>query len=162
MGSKNPSIWEKFERISKIIQLLALIAGTVAIAAIPFQIQQIRHEINQSTFDVLWQLDTKLREAKNSKIASAIWYKRPVITKRITEEDLDSYLTDLSTIDDVYERGLISIEDVDGWFADQVIYTLENAEVKKYIVNIRKINPDYYVSLEELYKKLKEYEKKAH
>lgn len=160
MSSKHLSGWEKFERISKIIQLIALIAGATAIVIIPFQIRQIKHEINKSAFDVLWQLDIKLREGKNHKIMSAIWYKRPVITKKISEDDLDSYLTDLSTISDVHDRGLISIEDVDSWFSDDILYTLENSEVKKYIANIQKINPDYYVALEELYKKLKAYQKK--
>ncbi len=158
--------WEKFERIARVIQLLILILGVASLIAIPYQIWQARLAANKVTFDVLWQLDTKLRERVNDKIYLAIEHKRPIITNKITEDDLDLYLSDLCSIEDAYTRNIISIDDVYEWFSDYIINTYENKEVKAYISKLRREDPDYYQSFDDLYNKVQQYikvmEKKKH
>ena len=151
--------WEKFERISKILQLVILIIGAGALFQIPYQIKQMRHEIGKSTFDVLWKLETRLREGNNDKIMLAIWHKKPVITQKITEDDLDLYLSDVTTISDVYDRRLITMDDVYEWFYYYVVDSYENPEVKKYIAKSRKEDPESYDGLDRLYKELKQFKR---
>jgi hypothetical protein len=153
--------WEKFERIAKVVQLAALVIGVASLVAIPYQIRQARLAAGKSTFDVLWQLDTRLRERTNTKIYLAIEHKRPVITKSITEDDLDVYLSDLSSIEDAYTRGIITIDDVYEWFADYIIDTYENKEIKEYISKWQRENPDYYEGFVELYNSVQQYLKEA-
>lgn len=69
------------------------------------------------------------------------------------------YLSDLATINDVYERGLISMDDVYEWFYDYVIDSYENTAVKAYIAKIRKEDPESYESLDGLYKELKRFKR---
>jgi hypothetical protein len=157
-GSDSPnSGWVKFERISKIIQLVSMIAGAAALVYIPIQIHLARNEIGKNTFEVLWKIDSRLSEGKNNKISTAISHHKPVITNKITEDDLDSYLGDLSSISDAKVRRLISMDDIYEWFYDDVINSYENPEIKDHIAKIRKDDPEYYHSLDELYKELKQY-----
>ncbi len=159
MVMKQLTGWEKFERVSIVVQLVILIVGLYALFQIPDQIRQARQAINKSTFDVLWQIDARLRERTNDRIALAIEHHRPVVTKKITEDDLDLYLSDLCSIQDACERGLISTDDAYEWFSDSIINAYENKEVKVYIAKLRKEDPDYYVSFDDLYNRVQRYAK---
>ncbi len=134
-----------------------MIAGIVTLVYIPYEIRLARNEIGKNTFEVLWKIDSRLDEDKNNKISFAIFHHKPVITNKITEDDLDAYLTDLTSINDAKRRGLISIDDIYEWFYDDVINSYENPEVKDHIAKIREDDPEYYDSLDELYKDLKQY-----
>ena len=89
----------------------------------------------------------------------AIWHKKPVITQKITEDDLDLYLSDVTTISDVYDRRLITMDDVYEWFYYYVVDSYENPEVKKYIAKSRKEDPESYDGLDRLYKELKQFKR---
>jgi uncharacterized membrane protein len=149
--------WERFERISKILQLIILIVGVTALLQIPYQIKQNRQAVDKNTFDILWKLDTRLREGLNAKIYLAIEHNRPVLTKKITTDDLDIYLADLSSIEDARERDLISDEDVYSWFWDNIVDTYENKEVKAYITTLQKEDSEYYKDFVNLYNRVQQY-----
>jgi hypothetical protein len=157
--TKQLTNWERFERIAKILQLVILIVGVAALFQIPSQIKQARQAIGKNSFDVLWQIDTRLRERPNAAIYIAIEHKRPIIGKKITEDDLDIYLSDLSSIEDAYTRGLISIDDIYEWFSDYIISTYENNEIKAYITKLQKEDSEYYVSFVDLYNRVQQYGK---
>ena len=157
IAMKQLTNWEKFERISKILQLVILVIGVGALFQIPYQIKQAQQAISKNTFDILWQLDTRLRERPNAKIYLAIEHKRPIITKNINEDDLDIYLSDLCSIEDACVRGIISNDDVYEWFSDYIIDTYENKEIKAYIVKLQKEDSDYYHSFVELYNRVQQY-----
>jgi len=149
--------WETFERISKTIQLLLLIIGVYALFTIPSQIEQARQQVSKNSFDILWQIDTRLRDNKNFKISSAIDHKRAILTKSITEDDLDMYLSDLCSIEDVCVRRIITNEDVYEWFSDYIIPAYENPEIRKYVTKLRKEDPDEFHSFDELYNRVQQY-----
>ncbi len=156
---KNWFTWQRFERFSKIAQLVILIVGVGAFIQIPIQIKQARQSMSKNAFDVLWQIDTRLRERLNDRIYLAIEHKRPVITKKITKDDLDIYLSDLTSIEDACTRGLITDDDAYDWFSDYIVPAYENKEIQEYIAELRKEDADYYVSFDELYKRVQRYAK---
>ncbi len=151
--------WDRFERISKILQLIVMIVGVTALFQIPYQIKQNRQAVDKNTFDILWKLDSRLREGLNANIYLAIEHNRPVIAKKITTDDLDIYLGDLSSIEDARERDLISDEDVYSWFWDNIVDTYENKEVKAYITALQKEDSEYYKDFVNLYNRVQQYSK---
>lgn len=153
--------WKKFERISKVLQLVVLIGGVIggvfSLVSIQSQIKQARLENNKNSFNKLWQLDARLREGKNRMIFLAIDHNKKIISKKITDDDLDLYLDDLCSIEEVYRDRLISMDDIYAWFADNIIETYENKEVKAYIANAKKEEPDCYDDFIDLYTNIQRY-----
>ena len=156
---KQLTTWERFERFSKILQLVILIAGVAALFQIPSQMKQTRQAMDKNTFDILWQIDTRLRERLNDHIYLTIQHKRPIFTKKITEDDMDIFLGDLTSIEDACTRGLISDGDVYEWFSDYIVNTYENKEIQAYIAKLRKEDSAYYKSFDDLYNRVQQYAK---
>jgi len=143
------SKWQIFERVSKIIQVIVLIAGTFSLVGIYHEIKHARREADKTSLDFLWKIDLKLNEGKNKIIRSAIIKNKPIVNKKITNDDLNSYINDLFKIPDAYERKLIDLADVWAWFHDDIVFAHDNAEIKARIGE-----PDHFSDFDELYKKM--------
>ena len=144
--------WEKFLKFAKIVEVLAIIVGASAIVALPFQIRDLKNSYNKNHFDVLWQLESRLREIKNNEIFYNIYHGKTIYTNDVTEDDLDLYLIDLESIEDAYQKGLITLDEAYEWFDFYITETANNTEVREYIIKNRKDCPDCYAGLDELAK----------
>ena len=89
-------------------------------------------------------------DPRNVGIIEAIENKKPILksaTGDFSTAQLDKYLGDLQTIDDVYQEGLLTEEELCGSFSVYIQETEANQEVKDYL----KANAKYFSGLPHLF-----------
>ena len=91
-------------------------------------------------------------DPRNVGIIEAIENKKPILKSatgdgQFSNAQLDKYLGDLQTIDDVYQEGLLTEEELCGSFSVYIQETEANQEVKDYL----KANAKYFSGLPHLF-----------
>jgi hypothetical protein len=87
-------------------------------------------------------LNGEFFKSSNTGIISAIENNQPILTEnggKYTDAQLDNYLGDFDTIDQVYSEGLLTQDQLCSSFSYYVASTSENKEVQKYMI----ANPDF-------------------
>jgi hypothetical protein len=84
-------------------------------------------------------LTTRFFNPTNTDIIDAIENWRPILTPRgkFTEAQLDNYLADFDTIDEVYEEGLLTVPQL-CMFSYYITLTATNKEISDYIAKVRR------------------------
>jgi hypothetical protein len=117
-------------------------------------------EIVKRTFDICWQLESRLREEKNRRIYLSLVHKKPIVAGDITEDDLDLFLDDLLSVNDALDRGLIHDEEIGECFSDYINLACKNEEIKAYIDRVRREDREYFYYFEDMCKRTKSAEGK--
>jgi hypothetical protein len=85
-------------------------------------------------------LTTRFFNPANTAIIDAIENWKPILAPKgkFTEADLDNYLADFDTIDEVYEESLLSETQL-CMFSYYIALTATNKEISKYIAKVRQL-----------------------
>jgi hypothetical protein len=85
-------------------------------------------------------LTIRFFDPANTEIIDAVENWRPILTPkgRFTEAQLDNYLSDFDTINEVYQEGLLSEEQL-CMFSYYVNITAANKEIRAYIARVRRL-----------------------
>lgn len=143
--------WEIVSRILQIVEVIAIVIASFVVFQIPSQINEWNLSQGNRSTDLLLRLEDRLREGNNRKVISAIENYKPILLENkgvLTKQDLDYYIGDLMSIRDTYEKGLIDCDSAYEWFSNYFDETLENVEVKKYIVDMRKNDENIFRGIE--------------
>jgi hypothetical protein len=162
MKLKNILHWAYVEHALRIIEVCAIVVAVSVILQIPHQIKEWENVQSERCFNVLLQLDAKLKSGKSRQIYNTIKKNKPLLTEnngKFSTEDLELYLDHITNIVEAEDRKLIKLEDIYNWFEDYFIRTHNNKEIRKYLSDIRKDSPDSYEGLEETVNELIEYKK---
>lgn len=144
--------WERFSKFLQIIQTFSVVIALIVVIQIPGQINEWKsNQTNRST-DLLLRLEDRLRENNNEKIISAIEKNKPILIENkgvLSRQDLDYFLNDLLSINDIYNKELIDCNSIYMWFSDYLDQTIKNKEVINYIFEKRKTDENSFRGLEE-------------
>ncbi len=155
MNYKKWSFWEKFLRI---IEVIAVVGASYVVAfQIPRQIKEWQGAQTVRALDQLSKLDEKLKQRTNREIFDAIQRNQPILKEnngKFEAEELDDYLDVLGSIEEAYERNIISKDLAYNWFSDYSEKSLKNKEIIAYLNSLRAENPDYYSGIEQFVEKI--------
>jgi len=156
--------WKYFDRILKIIEVSAVLLASIftylTVKQIPVQIKEWQNSQDSRAMSLLLKMDDKLQQGIDYKISLAINKNNPLLIKnhgKFTEDDLDVYLGDLSSVSDMYQKKLISMDDLYKWFSDYIIKSYENKEIQEYLGKIRTEDESYFKDIDTAYKDIKKY-----
>ncbi len=154
--------WKYIERFLRCTEAVSVAVAAIIIIQIPGQINEWKNIQGERSLNILLHLDAKLKSGKNRQIHITIKRNKPLLIKnggKFSNEDLDLYLDDITSIIDAADRDLITQDDIYNWFEDYFIGIDNNKEIKKYLSDIRKAVRDSYSGLEETIKELIEYKR---
>lgn len=143
--------WKNFNRIVTSTQFLILLFGIIFTI---FQIQDIRNNQLNRKNDLSIQYYDKLNTSVNRQIGLTIEYKKSILNSnkgKFTEDQLDDYLGVLHDIGRGLGAGLLDEDTTCSSFSDLSTYTSENNEIQKYLQEIRKNTPTYFLGVDSLY-----------
>lgn len=152
--------WECVEKALRVIEVIAIVSAACIIFNIPGQIKEWENSQGNRSLDLLLKLEDKMGDGNNEKIFNYIDNNKPILIQNkgtLTEDDMDYYLSNLTSIAWAYENNLISSDDLYTWFSEYLIKTCENKEVQTYLLKIRKIDPAYYMGIDSAYSDVKQY-----
>ena len=103
--------------------------------------------------DFILRFDERLTREPFQKIRSAIENGKPILKAhggKFSEDDLEGYLDILDSLNDVYSKGVISKDLFYNSYSYDIENAYDNSEVKAYLKDIRKEDPDFYSGFEKL------------
>ena len=143
--------WPYFERLLRVIEVVAVILASCVVFQIPGQISEWRNSQENRSMDLLLRLESKLDSGTNYKISLLIDNKQPILVQnkgKFSTNDLDQYLSDVTSVCDAYQKGLISINSLSDWFYDYLIKIGNNQEIQDYLRTIRQEDKDYFSGID--------------
>lgn len=143
--------WAMFDRFLRVLEVVAMVVAATIVLQIPGQMNEWRSSQEGRSMDLLLRLESKLNSGNNYKIALAIDKYKPILRQNkgpYSTDDLDQYLNDLTSVSDAYQRELISSESLNNWFSDYFVKVDKNKEVRDYLIQIRKDDPEYYTGID--------------
>jgi hypothetical protein len=108
--------------------------------------------------EFIFKFDEKIYKPPLSGIRLLIESDKPILKEHggaFSTDDLDRYLDIYETMHDVYVKGLIDEEMMDSAYGHVLGKAYDNAEVKAYLSEYRKEDPDFYSGFEDLAKRMK-------
>jgi hypothetical protein len=139
--------------VSRSLVVLQIIALLWSFYFIQIQIKDVEANKNSKNVDYSIQLYDKAFDGQNLKIALAIQDDKPILKSnkgKFEEADLDSYLSVLESVSDVFELGLIKGDLVYSNFSDAFMDIDKNKEIREYLKKIRKDDSEYYSGIDKL------------
>jgi hypothetical protein len=140
-----PISWKKWERI------IAFVAGLVTIISLPIVLYQL-WDLKMAKYDrsaqVLMRFDQELYSGSNPEVRHILDHGGPLLKKnkgRITDEQLGDYLDVLESLSDTHDRGLVDKEMFSDWESGYITTAYENKEVREYLFEQQKEDPDTYI-----------------
>jgi len=146
-------------KFSSVRDWISLLAGLVTICGVPLIIFELL-DIKQNQYDPSTQLlgifDQQIYSGSSLRVRHAIESGGPLLEEHggpVTDDELEDYLNIFESISDARNRYLIDedmLYNLEGYYFEKAYL---NAEVREYISEVRKEDPDFYSGFEELAKK---------
>jgi hypothetical protein len=140
--------WTTLEKILRVIEAMAVIVAASVVIQIPGQMKGWQN--NQ-------RLEEKLKRGADREIFYTISRNKPILKEnggKFESYELDCYLDNMDSIEDALSRKIIDKDPTFDWFSDYLIKTFKNKEIDGYLLKIRKEDPQYFIGLEGLAKKI--------
>lgn len=148
-----------FEKFITIFQTLLLLGG-LFIGYI--ELRNLRETTSGTLSLQLFEDISSDRVFKNNpKIIQAIINGKPILEKNggsLSEDDLDNYLILFNWADAANKSGILSDKMIYNLHSDLLINSYNNQEIKKYINELQKENPYYYLGFVDLVQRMSKYE----
>ena len=138
------------------IERLGSIASIVTIIGFPLAIYQLWDLVEQRSLRALqiaMHADQQLASPSQLRIKHAIQKGRPILEEnggKSTREELSDYLDTFEAIADAQERRLATRDVIYIWHGYAIARAFENSEVRKFIAEERREDPDFYTGFEAL------------
>jgi hypothetical protein len=126
-----------FERAAHVATIIGVPLVLLTVLFGYFQVLNANRAARLTNFIAL---TTRFFDPANTEIIDAVENWRPILLPkgRFTEAQLDNYLADFDTIDEVYEEGLLSESQL-CMFSYYIILTKTNKEIANYITKVRQL-----------------------
>lgn len=134
---------ETLERIAYIVAIIGFPLLLLSTIGVFYQLTEIRR-VAASQNNIA--LSTMFLRDANTGIINAIEKKDGKILEQYTTTQLDNYLGDFETIDQVYREGLLTEDELCTSFSYYVTATTQSEEVQKYVI----ANPGFFGGLKDL------------
>ena len=137
-------------------QRLVAGASLVTIVGLPLAVLQLcdlREQRTLRAIQVAMYADQQLNSGSSVKIRHAIEKRRPILEENggaFTREELSDYLDIFEALSDAYDRGQISRELLYIWHSYAIARAYEKEEIKRFVAEERKEDPDFYTGFEAL------------
>jgi hypothetical protein len=147
--------WKHISGVLVLFQTIALLASVYFLRE---QAKDLPDTKASRSVDLVLKFDERLSKPPFLKLRTAVEYNKPILRAnhgKFTEEDLESYLGILDSLNDVYRQGLITKDLFYSAYSYDIEKAYDNAEVQTYLKEIRKEDPDFYSGFERLAKEIK-------
>ena len=149
----------KFSTIEKCVTILTGLASLATIFSIVYVIVQLR-DIKRNEYShsvqIMGVFVQQFYSGANPDVRHAISSGGPILKENggsITDGQLEDYLDIYETISDAYDRKLIDDEMLYIYESNYIKKAYQNDEIRDYIAEVRKEDPDFYTGFEALARK---------
>jgi hypothetical protein len=147
--------WKHISGVLVLFQTIALLASVYFLRE---QARDLPDAKANRSVDLVFRFDERLSKPPFLKLRAAIESGGPILKTnrgKFTDEDLESYLGILDSLDDVYMTGLISKDIFYNAYSYDIEKAYDNAEVQTYLKEIRKDEPDSFSGFDRLANEMK-------
>ena len=138
------------------MERLAWLGAIVTIVGFPIAIYQLWDLGEQRTLrslQVAMHVDQQLSNGVSVRIKHAIEKRRSLLKEHggeFTREELSDYLDIFTALGDAYERKLITKDVIYVWHGYTIARAFETAEIRAFVTEERKQDPEFYEGFESL------------
>ena len=146
---KNFVTWERFKKLSSVIQFFIIVWG------VWFSAAQFRDVRNMQSAQLMLSFNKDLSSDKNSKILTAIENNQPIFKEaggEFDSTDMDNYLSNFELLNSTYLADLMTDDMIFNTFYYSVVKTYQNQEIQNYLKTIRKEDQYFFAGFERLAK----------
>lgn len=147
--------WKYASRTIAVVNSIVIIIGGVYGYT---QIQDIKNNQLDRKNDLSMEYYDRLNTGNNRKIYVAIENNKPLLANKMGKfntDQLDDYLGDLHDVGAGLYADLLDNESTCSRFSDFAEKTYENKEIQEYLIEVRKIDPEYFLGFDDLYEFIK-------
>ncbi len=144
------------ERAVRVWAVLTSVVTVLLLAIAVWQLHDLGEQQTTRAMTGLTMVDQQLSAGNNRAIRHRIQREDPLLPPEgpFTPEDLGDYLDALESLASWWGRGLIDLDSIDEWYGDLISRTAKHADVRAYILEQQRENPDFYSGFEDLAKRL--------
>lgn len=143
--------WKYISRVIIFVQFIIIVVGSFYAF---IQFKDIKENQLNRENDLSIRYYDKLNSGTDLQIFLAIEHKKPLLYTnggKFNTDQLDDYLGDLHDVGHATNKGLLNTDDICSNFSDIAEETWKNSEIQEYLSTIRKENPTYFTSFDDLY-----------
>jgi hypothetical protein len=162
LGDSSDKLSRKLFWLNVILVTVTIVGVIIAGLQVASQFKEWNNVQEDRKFDTLFRLENRLLDKTDQAIYTATENNTPILTSnggKLSTDDLDQYLNDLTSVESAYDRKLIDLSSAYEWFAEHFELASQSKEINNYLIDIRKISPDYYQGFEQFCLEIKNYSK---